>query len=57
MMACLLENAAEEGVNEAFIAMAQRSRLNVLANILNKSYTKIFHEFEDNYTPDLTEGS
>jgi 2-oxoglutarate dehydrogenase E1 component len=57
MLACILENAAEEGVSEALIAMAHRGRLNVLANILNKSYTTIFHEFEDHYTPDLTEGA
>lgn len=57
MLASILETAAQEGVVEAVLGMAHRGRLNVLANILNKSYTKIFHEFEDHYTPDLVEST
>lgn len=34
------------GVEEFVIGMAHRGRLNVLANIMNKSYEEIFSEFE-----------
>lgn len=57
MLAFLLETAAEKGVQEGVVGMAHRGRLNVLANIMNKSYASIFHEFEDHYTPDLEEGT
>lgn len=57
MLIALLEKGEEEGVQEAVVGMAHRGRLNVLANILNKSYAQIFHEFEDHYAPDLSEGT
>ncbi len=57
MLVSLLEEGAEEGVSEVILGMAHRGRLNVLANILNKPYSMIFHEFEDHYTPDLIEGT
>ncbi|MFI5334058.1 MAG: 2-oxoglutarate dehydrogenase E1 component [Chlamydiales bacterium] len=57
MLVGLLEEGAEEGVKEAVLGMAHRGRLNVLANILNKSYTDIFREFEDHYIPNLCEGT
>lgn len=57
MLASLLEEGEKTGVDEAVIGMAHRGRLNVLANIFGKSYAYIFHEFEDHYTPDLTEGT
>lgn len=47
MLDAILETGAEEGVTEVVLGMAHRGRLNVLANILNKSYSQIFHEFED----------
>jgi len=53
----ILTVAAENDVQEAIIGMAHRGRLNVLANILGKTYEQIFTEFEGNSTPDTTMGS
>jgi len=41
-----IEFGAANGVDEYVIGMAHRGRLNVLVNILNKSYEEIFQEFE-----------
>ena len=38
--------SAELGVEEVVIGMAHRGRLNVLANIIGKTYEQIFNEFE-----------
>ena len=53
----IINTAAGEGVKEAVIGMAHRGRLNVLANILGKTYEQIFNEFEGHAVPDLTMGS
>ncbi len=42
----IINQAAEQGVQEVVIGMAHRGRLNVLANIMGKSYESIFQEFE-----------
>jgi len=42
----LIERGSEIGVENFVMGMAHRGRLNVLANIFNKSYTTIFSEFE-----------
>ncbi len=42
----VVEFGAELGVQEFVIGMAHRGRLNVLANILGKTYNDIFAEFE-----------
>ncbi|HEU0110267.1 MAG TPA: 2-oxoglutarate dehydrogenase E1 component [Flavisolibacter sp.] len=53
----MLTIAADHGVKEAVIGMAHRGRLNVLANILEKTYEQIFSEFEGTAIPDQTMGS
>jgi len=47
----LLNKSPENGINQVVMGMAHRGRLNVLANIINKSYAEIFQEFEDNFQP------
>ena len=42
----VVQYGAELGVEEFVMGMAHRGRLNVLANIFNKSYQEIFSEFE-----------
>jgi len=41
----LIEKGSELGVEEFVMGMAHRGRLNVLANIFNKTYSAIFSEF------------
>ena len=53
----IINTAAENEVQEVVIGMAHRGRLNVLANILGKTYEQIFTEFEGNATVDSTMGS
>ncbi|MFJ9563035.1 multifunctional oxoglutarate decarboxylase/oxoglutarate dehydrogenase thiamine pyrophosphate-binding subunit/dihydrolipoyllysine-residue succinyltransferase subunit [Streptomyces fuscichromogenes] len=57
LLDALLLRAIEDGVAEAVIAMAHRGRLNVLANIIGKSYAQIFGEFEDAEDPGSVQGS
>ncbi len=44
----IINTSADLGVMEAMIGMAHRGRLNVLANIMHKSYESIFDGFEGN---------
>jgi len=53
----ILNVASNNQVEEIVIGMAHRGRLNVLANILGKTYEEIFNEFEGNALPDTTMGS
>ncbi len=53
----IISVAADFGVQETVIGMAHRGRLNVLANILGKTYEHIFSEFEGTAIPDQTMGS
>ncbi|HLK01004.1 MAG TPA: multifunctional oxoglutarate decarboxylase/oxoglutarate dehydrogenase thiamine pyrophosphate-binding subunit/dihydrolipoyllysine-residue succinyltransferase subunit, partial [Streptosporangiaceae bacterium] len=57
LMDAVLSAAASASLDEAVIGMAHRGRLNVLANIVGKSYGQIFKEFEGNLDPKSTQGS
>ncbi len=57
LLDAVLTEAAREHMDEAVIGMAHRGRLNVLANIVGKSYAQIFSEFEGNLDPATAHGS
>ncbi len=52
----LAEFGPEHGVKEYTLAMPHRGRLNVLVNILRKTYDQVFTEFEESWTDDFLEG-
>jgi 2-oxoglutarate dehydrogenase E1 component len=57
MLDMVLSHAADRKVQEAVLGMAHRGRLNILANIFNKPYEKIFSEFEGNVDVTTMQGS
>ena len=56
-LAELIDRLAEQGVERILLGMAHRGRLNVLANIQNKSFESVFREFEGVLLPKTLEGS
>ncbi|MDZ7364200.1 MAG: multifunctional oxoglutarate decarboxylase/oxoglutarate dehydrogenase thiamine pyrophosphate-binding subunit/dihydrolipoyllysine-residue succinyltransferase subunit [candidate division KSB1 bacterium] len=57
MLDALLLHASKHDIVEVVMGMAHRGRINVLANILGKSYQEIFLKFEDNPDPNSREGT
>ncbi|HYZ55483.1 MAG TPA: multifunctional oxoglutarate decarboxylase/oxoglutarate dehydrogenase thiamine pyrophosphate-binding subunit/dihydrolipoyllysine-residue succinyltransferase subunit [Streptosporangiaceae bacterium] len=57
LLDAVITEAAKSHLDEAVLGMAHRGRLNVLANIVGKSYAQIFKEFEGNIDPRTTQGS
>lgn len=53
----ILEEGSRLNAEEFIFGMAHRGRLNVLANILKKSYSVVFHEFESGNIPIVGEGT
>ena len=52
----VIGEAAEAGLRRAFIGMAHRGRLNVMAHVLGKPYEQILAEFKDPGRPPLING-
>ncbi|MDX6254816.1 MAG: multifunctional 2-oxoglutarate metabolism enzyme [Frankiales bacterium] len=57
LLDAILDAAAHNGLDEVCIGMPHRGRLNVLANIVGKSYAQIFREFEGKIDPRTAHGS
>ena len=53
----ILSNAADASFESVALGMAHRGRLNVLSNIMGKSYEAIFSEFEGHVDPNTVQGS
>ncbi len=54
----IIKRGGQLGMQEIVLGMAHRGRLNVLANVLSKPFSAIFHEFKGgSSTPDEVEGS
>jgi 2-oxoglutarate dehydrogenase E1 component len=46
MLSLIVRFAADKGTPEVVLGMAHRGRLNILSHVVNKSYAKIFGEFQ-----------
>jgi 2-oxoglutarate dehydrogenase E1 component len=57
MLDFLFHQAGNHACEEIFLGMAHRGRLNVLVNILAKTYEDIFREFEDTINPESEAGT
>ncbi|WP_018655501.1 multifunctional oxoglutarate decarboxylase/oxoglutarate dehydrogenase thiamine pyrophosphate-binding subunit/dihydrolipoyllysine-residue succinyltransferase subunit [Actinomadura flavalba] len=57
LLDAVISSAAKDELDEVVVGMAHRGRLNVLANIVGKSYGQIFGEFEGNLDPRSAQGS
>jgi 2-oxoglutarate dehydrogenase E1 component len=55
LLELVIEEAGYDGVEEIVIGMAHRGRLNVMANVMEKSLKEIFFAFEDS-SPELSLG-
>ena len=53
----IIKISGQSQVKEVKIGMSHRGRLNVLANVLQKSYKRIFNEFAGEYSSNAEEGA
>jgi 2-oxoglutarate dehydrogenase E1 component len=52
----VVERCGSLGMREIVMGMAHRGRLNVLTNLMKKSYDFLFEEFSENYIPNTVAG-
>ena len=57
LLDAILSQAADGAMDSVVMGMAHRGRLNVLVNIVGKSFQQMFKEFEGNVDPESTQGS
>jgi 2-oxoglutarate decarboxylase len=57
LLDAILSEAADRHLASVMMGMAHRGRLNVLVNIVGKSYEQLFNEFEGNVDPESIQGS
>ena len=57
LLDAVLGEAADAHMDSAVVGMAHRGRLNVLVNLVGKSYEQLFTEFEGNIDPESIQGS
>jgi multifunctional 2-oxoglutarate metabolism enzyme len=57
LLDAVCESAVDDGITDIVMGMAHRGRLNVLSNIVGKSHSQIFGEFEGHIDPDTVQGS
>jgi len=56
MLDAMIQKAGSNGIHEIIMGMAHRGRLNVLANIMGKSLSDIFSEFEGTQFEESAQG-
>jgi 2-oxoglutarate dehydrogenase E1 component len=56
MLDAAIESCPQLGIQQLVMGMAHRGRLNVLVNIMGKSYQDLFSEFSENYAPKTVQG-
>jgi 2-oxoglutarate dehydrogenase E1 component len=52
----VIDHCPQSGIVEIVMGMAHRGRLNVLCNIMRKSFDQLFEQFSENYVPDTVAG-
>ncbi len=57
LLETIMELAPANGVEEFVLGMSHRGRLNVLCNILGKTYGQVFTEFEESWEEDFIGGT
>ncbi len=57
LLDALIDDAAVAGMEEVVMGLTHRGRLNVLVNIVGKSYREIFREFEGDIDPESVQGA